>query len=302
MKTNQLHSLLAQYDLGKIHSLERLTKGYANENYKVDTDRDAYVLRLYKHLDKTGVIDVLKVIKHLQKSNFPVVCPLPNKAGQIINPTPLGQVVVFPFVFGEEPDVKTKHAAEMARGIAQLSLLEIEGLEKENPLDIESCDEVLSEIDTAPFQFPELFKSFRYYVNQLRPKLKINLPSGIVHGDIFPDNTIFENGRLKAVIDWEMVSVSPFLFEIGMTINGFCFRDNQFDPELFHAFLKSYQEVRSLTEKEMELLPFYIQWAAVTMAGWHLQNTLIYDGNRKQHARVKELLNRADQLSYYFKI
>ena len=38
------------------------------------------------------------------------------------------------------------------------------------------------------------------------------------------------------------------------------------------------------------------------LAEQHLQNTLIYDGNKKQHARVKELLNRADQLSYYFKI
>ena len=147
---------------------------------------------------------------------------------------------------------------------------------RKNIIHIDYCFELIEQFKTAPFQYPEIYEYFEDQTEYLVKPVTEILPRGLIHGDVFPDNTIFTNGILSALIDFEEVCVDNLLMEIGMCINGFCFVNNTLDLSLMETFLFKYNQIRQITEKEWELLYDYIQWAAHGMLSWHLRYFLIY--------------------------
>jgi len=61
-------------------------------------------------------------------------------------------------------------------------------------------------------------RRFRHFEQQ-RPH---RLPRGLIHGDIFYDNVLFEGTRLKAIIDFEDAAYEDKVFDLGMAIVGLC--------------------------------------------------------------------------------
>ena len=55
----------------------------------------------------------------------------------------------------------------------------------------------------------------------------IKLPRCLVHGDLFPDNTMFKGNQLLAILDFEVICVENLLHELGTAIHGFCYVDNK---------------------------------------------------------------------------
>jgi aminoglycoside phosphotransferase (APT) family kinase protein len=54
---------------------------------------------------------------------------------------------------------------------------------------------------------------------ELRDRLLAALPlepaPGVVHGDFYPTNWLFDDGRLTAVVDWEIAAIGPTLLDLG---------------------------------------------------------------------------------------
>ncbi len=115
---------------------------------------------------------------------------------------------------------------------------------------------------------------------------------GFVHGDAFPDNTLFHHNKLIGIIDFEEACTDFCLFDIGITINGFCIFDNRLDYQLLHTFLSGYETIRHITENEFDILKYYIHWGAHAMIYWHMRNNLLYRENPAQVDRIHELIER----------
>ena len=96
----------------------------------------------------------------------------------------------------------------------------------------------------------EIFDYFKVQTNFLKNYIAEELPMGIVHGDCFPDNTIFNYNKLIAIIDFEEFAFDTLLFDLGMSINGFCFVDNMMQTDLMHELIKEYESIRKLNNKE----------------------------------------------------
>ena len=133
---------------------------------------------------------------------------------------------------------------------------------------------------------------FETETNLLEPILNNSLPIGYVHGDIFTDNTIFSGSELIGIIDFEEVCVDQLLFDVGTAIQGFCYLDNDLNPELLKLFLDSYHARRPLTPVEQELLPWHIRWGAHAQIFWHLRYGLLQRHNNQQLKRVEQLMDR----------
>ena len=121
------------------------------------------------------------------------------------------------------------------------------------------------------------------------------LPRGLIHADLFPENTIFKAGQLAAVIDFEECCIDSFLFDVGTAINGFCFAGNRLEPELLDRFLREYDGIRRFNETERRLLPASIHWGAHGQICWHL-DLLSGRNYPRSLERVHELLNRLESL------
>ena len=295
---DEISKICKLYGINEVVDAQLLTSGFANRNYRVETEKGIFFYRICtQQEDIKNIIDEVNILSELKKINFPTAYLIPKDDGSYISDSEQGKVLIYEFKEGSEPELNHQSAGEIAKWVAALnSFKDFEKYPRKNIISLDCCFELIREFKTAPFQYSEIYAYFEEQTQYLLKPVSETLPKGLIHGDVFPDNTIFKDGRLSALIDFEEVCIDNLLMEIGMCINGFCFIDNKLDIPLLETFLVEYNKIRQITEKESELLYYYIQWAAHGMLSWHLRHFLIYKENFKQLARVNELMERVQIL------
>jgi homoserine kinase type II len=308
------NAVLQHYDLGYALSLTRLHSGFANQNYKLTTNKKDVLLRVCREQSDENIQYEMTLLGRLRAIEFPAAFPLPRSDGEFLTslfndpfsrgssdgtphtPFPGGTIVLYQFIPGEEPRSTPETVREIGIAIAQLNTLsEIEGLERRNGLDLALCQQVIGEYDCADYAYPSLFDAFKTETNLLEDALREDLPRGLIHGDAFPDNTIFQGNELRAILDWEEACTDTLLIDVGVTINGFCFPGNELDGELLLAFLGGYESVRILTERERKLLPYFIRWGAHCLIAWHLAH-IIHEPDPRKLERAMMFTERLAKL------
>jgi Ser/Thr protein kinase RdoA (MazF antagonist) len=81
---------------------------------------------------------------------------------------------------------------------------------------------------------------FQFFLEEFkRSKLRLDepLPRGLIHSDFFTDNTLFRDGEVVAILDFEDACEDVFLFDVTMAIHGFCFPAEDWRPDLAQVFL-----------------------------------------------------------------
>jgi len=291
-----VNSVFKYYNLSKVVSIKRLTSGFANINYKIKTSKNNFLFRICAEKPLKEIQYEIKVMNELKRIKFPTAFPIKRKDGQFINKTKFGEVVVYEFVEGEEPQVNEKTSKEIGKAVAKLNKLKNwKKLKKGNAINLKLCENNIRKFDSAKNKYPKIFEYFKEETEFLSKPLKEKVPQGLVHGDIFPDNTKFKENKLVAILDFEEVCTDNLLFDMGVTINGFCFQNNKLNPKLLKVFLEEYEKIRKISPKERKLIPYYIQWGAHAMICWHLKHLLNKKDPRKLK-RVNYLMNRVKNL------
>jgi len=91
-----------------------------------------------------------------------------------------------------------------------------------------------------------------------------DLPQGIIHADLFPDNAFFLGDHLSGLIDFYFACTDALAYDVAITLNAWCFEsDHSFNITKGQALLKGYQSVRPLTAAEREALPLLARGAAL---------------------------------------
>lgn len=237
---------------------------------------------------------MLRVLKSI---DFPAAYPVPDKTGKMLLIMDDLPVSIYDFVEGKTPELNSETVTEAATTLALLHTVDTVTLpQKQNTIRPEEVSRLVERFPVAPNPLPDIFHLFTRLWKQLEPFLHHKLPTGLIHGDVFPDNTLFEGNKLKAIIDFEQFCIDQLLFDVAMCINGFCFTNNRLNPSLLEAFLSAYNQKRPMESIEKELLQPYIQWTALGMALWHLRYRLMFRPDDRQEKRVWELLDRVENL------
>jgi len=183
--------------------------------------------------------------------------------------------------------VNIETTKEIAKVAVALNLLEIPiFFTQKNWVDIDFCKNVIKKIPDAVYIKPDIFEYFIEQTNYLEKPLSVKLPKGLVHGDLFPDNTMFKGNKLLSILDFEVICIENLLHELGTAINGFCYVDNKLSEELLHVFLNEYQKHYKLNETEKKLLPAYMQWGAHCMIAWHIIGVMEHNDTKKYKRKV----------------
>ena len=289
-----------QFELGEIRQLEALShQGYSNFNARLETDLGAYVLRRYTEQPEEKINHELRLIDWLKEEDLPVVPPLRDPDGKA-RATPNQKCpspwIVFPFVEGEEPVPQPAIAQAMGGLTARLHELPEQPWGNQNDENLLSLQNTLTIARSLRKTRTSSARDFLQLMERLTPELQdLSLPSGLVHGDLFPDNTIFRGNNLVAVLDWEEACFDHYLFDLAMTMHGFCYIDEEWHPNLASNFLAGYEAKRSLQPAESESLPLFLRWTPLAMAGWHLRRYSIAP-NPRQAGRIEQLLQRAQAI------
>ena len=253
----------------KILKIKNIDNGILNSNFYIETKNKKYILRIYEAnrivdeekqelilLDKiAGFIPVSKAIKNIDNGYISIFT---NK-----------KFVLFEYINGNSI---TKIDTHIVREIA-MYLGKLHSFSKE--ISFEEYNRK-TRIDFN-FYYNEIKKSeinFRFKNELLNLANKINdfdfstLPSGIIHGDIFPDNVLLdEYNNIKVIFDFNESYYAPFIFDIAIVIN-FWIKINDFDffteNNLIRDFLNYYSKYRKITKEELKSLDIACKKIALT--------------------------------------
>jgi homoserine kinase type II len=121
------------------------------------------------------------------------------------------------------------------------------------------------------------------------------LPQGVIHADMFPDNVFFLGDKLSGVIDFYFACTDTLFYDVAVCLNAWCFEaDHSYNVTKGRALLNAYNKVRALSAAERSALPVLARGAAMRFLLTRLVDWLaVPDG---------ALVRPKDPLEYYRKL
>jgi homoserine kinase type II len=264
VSTDDARSLLTQYSLGELEKLEGIAQGVENTNYFLTTTTGEYVLTLFEHIPRDDLPFYVGLMDHLAQRE--VICPVPMKmdGGRMIaevNGKPAAIVTRLP---GEpEPFPEEEECHIVGRVLAGIHVAGVEydaGLENWRGRE---WRERFAEEVRPRLSRPEndLIASENRYQAMHDDSV---LPQGIIHGDLFHDNVLWDEEGHGGVIDFYFACDDALLYDVAIAVNDWCVnQDATLDPARTHAFVKGYETLRPLEDLERELWPVMLRRAAL---------------------------------------
>lgn len=268
LSSADIQSFLAGYDLPPLGGFTPIKGGIENSNYFVElVDGREFVLTLFEELgpEEAGLLGPL--LDHLEAAGIPVATPLQDRAGRYLGHLRGRPAQLAPRLPGSHPEAPdADECRAMGRTLAHLHLaLEGYPLARRNahgaawwealarrwqPLlpaaESTLLDALLAQHAEACVRHPDL-------------------PRGLIHGDLFRDNTLFLEGSVSAVLDFSEIGHDHLLLDIAITSNDFCrhWPSQAPDPVRRAAFLEGYESARPLTPGEQAALPVFLAVGAM---------------------------------------
>jgi Ser/Thr protein kinase RdoA (MazF antagonist) len=259
-----VEKLLSKYALGQTQRCVLLARG-VNDSYLVDSDKGSFVVRIYRMGLRTGgeIEAELTLLEELKRKHLPVSVPIRDKADALFHAldSPEGKrhAAVFSYARGKPLD---------RRSPDQLRLL---GRFTANLHSIPSVPGDLNRptIDTAyllhnpirqlqPFFSPNSVSLM--YLTEVAEGLSEKVQSlpqsaplfGLCHGDLQMRNVHFDASGEITVFDFDHCGYGWHGYEFGSIL-----RDIGGINAVWDDFVEAYTSVRTLSAREMALLPHF---------------------------------------------
>ena len=257
-------ALLARYTLGACESLEGIAQGVENTNYFLTTTTGEYVLTLFEHIPREDLPFYVGLMDHL--AHHDVRCPQPMRmtGGEMIaevNGKPACIVTRLPGA------PRMKPAAEDCHGAGQiLAAIHVAGIEYDAGLANwrgrawrESFAEKLRpRISRAESELIDAENRYQAIHDDMV------LPQGVIHGDYFHDNVLWDDAGGAGVIDFYFACDDALAYDMAIAVNDWCTTaEARIDPARARAFIEGYESRRPLTDFERELWPAMLRRAAL---------------------------------------
>ena len=100
-------------------------------------------------------------------------------------------------------------------------------------------------------------------VSSLLERIEIRgIPTGIIHGDMFRDNVLFNEHGLCGVLDFHHAGYGFWLFDLAIAINDWCVDNGSLDREKTLTMLREYNSIRKIENAEYWGFPHFLLYAA----------------------------------------
>jgi homoserine kinase type II len=264
----ELESFLDAYDAGKLLSFKGIAEGVENSNYMVVTDRDRFILTLYeKRVAPDDLPFFLGLMDHLSAQGFACPRPIKDKFGASLKQLAGRPACLISFLEGlwvRRPGVE--HCGQLGERLAEMHLA-ADGfkLTRENALSSQHwrglLDQCTDKVDTI---VDGLFSELDEELGRIEQAWPDDLPRGVIHADLFPDNVFFLDGVCSGFIDFYFACTDAFAYDIAICLNAWCFEpDISFNITKARALLSAYKRKRPFTRPEYDALPMLARGAAM---------------------------------------
>lgn len=264
----ELEAFLSGYDIGSLTSFHGIAEGVENSNFLVQTTTGSYILTLYeKRVRREDLPFFVGLMQHLAARGLSCPEPVAARSGAILAEVagrPAAMVTFLPGVSVRRPTAH--HCAELGRGLAQLHLAGADfPLKRANALSVAGWLPLFEAAGAAADTVaPGLSDAVAAELAVLEANWPQDLPSGVIHADLFPDNAFFLDDQLSGIIDFYFACTDFLAYDVAICLNAWCFEaDGAYNVTKGRALLAGYEAVRPLSDDEKAALPRLARGAAL---------------------------------------
>jgi homoserine kinase type II len=265
---DEIERFVAAYDIGTVVACKGIAEGVENSNYLLQTDRGIYILTLYeKRVAKDDLPFFLGLMNHLAGKGILCPTPIAAKDGRSLRELARRPAALISFLRGMWPKrVQTTHCAQLGEALAQMHLAGADfTIQRPNALSIDGWRQLFKGCQARADEVKEgLADEIRRELDELTAAWPRDLPSGVIHADLFPDNVFFLGDKLSGIIDFYFACNDFLSYDLGICLNAWCFeRDGAFNATKARALVRGYRKIRPITPAEIEVLPILTRGSAL---------------------------------------
>ncbi len=267
----ELAAFLAEYPIGEGLSCKGIAEGIENSNYLLTTESGLYILTLYeKRVNPDDLPFFLGLMEHLASRG--VTCPTPIKGrdGESLRKLCGRPAAIVSYLNGMWPRrITPEHCARLGRAMAEMHIAGQDfGSGRANDLSLEGWRPLFeATADGADRIHDGLTGELAAELDALEagwPANPDDLPTGVIHADLFPDNVFFRGERLSGIIDFYFACGDFFAYDLAICLNAWCFEvDGSFNITKARRMLTAYRKVREFSSQELDALPLLARAAAL---------------------------------------
>ena len=263
-----LSRFIASYDVGRLTSFKGVAEGVENTNYSVHTDKGAYFLTLYeKRVARADLPFFLGLMEHLARNGINCPVPVHDRQGRVLRELAHRPAAMVTFLEGlsvHKPGVR--QCGSLGEALARFHLAG-EGfpIQRPNALSVASWRPLFqsfqAQADDIAAGLSTEIEAELHFLESGWPK---DLPQGVIHADLFPDNVFFLDQNVSGLIDFYFACNDALAYDVAICLNAWCFEPgNAFNITKGRALLKGYDKVRRLSEAEIAALPLLARGSAL---------------------------------------
>jgi homoserine kinase type II len=264
----ELGAFLKNYPIGELLSYKGIAEGVENSNYLLHTGSGSFILTLYeKRVERADLPFFLGLMQHLAAKGIDCPVPVHQNGGDMIGELagrPAALVTFLEGMWMRRPTVR--HCRQVGEALARLHLAGADfRITRRNALGVHGW-RPLWDLSRARANEVEsgLAAEVETDLGRLEAGWPSDLPAGIIHADLFPDNVFFLGEKLSGLIDFYFACTDLLAYDVAVCLNAWCFeRDHSFNITKGAALLDGYVGVRPLSAAEVAALPVLAHGAAL---------------------------------------
>ncbi len=264
----ELTAFLANYDIGELLSCKGIAEGVENSNFYLHASAGSFILTLYeKRVSEADLPFFLGLMEHLSAAGL--VCPQPvrNHAGSALGRLAGRPAAIVTFLNGlsiHHPE--EAHCAALGERLAQLHLAGASfAPRRSNALSVDGWRPLFEPYSPRADEIaPGLGDMIAAELDYLESRWPGDLPSGVIHADLFPDNVLFLGEKVSGLIDFYFACNDALAYDFAICLNAWCFDSTaRYQPAKGRALFDAYNRLRPLDSAELSALPVLARGAAM---------------------------------------
>ena len=263
-----LRGFVSDYDIGTVMSFKGIAEGVENSNYLLQTDRGSYILTLYeKRVAPEDLPFFLGLMEHLAAKDISCPTPLHGRDGKALRTLCGRPAAIVSFLRGLWPRrIAPRHCTLLGGAVARMHLAARDfSIRRANALSVPAWRPLFARCaDRADEVHPGLAAEIAAELDRLEAAWPDDLPSGVIHADLFPDNVFFLDDTLSGIIDFYFACNDLFAYDLAICLNAWCFEpDISFNITKARHMLSAYRKQRPFSDAELAALPLLARGSAM---------------------------------------
>jgi homoserine kinase type II len=297
-----------------VAAVRGILAGSVNSNYELMLSGGGRAfLRIYEEQNSQAAAGEAAVLDHLSAGGVSTPRPLRlvagGRAGQLeAEPSPAfitehagKAVAIFPWAPGEvvcRNQLSTSHMTQVGQALARVHIAgaSFPGAPA-NRFTAARLNRRLAGLSerSLPGELARDVSALRRSLDRCIAAQTEQPADGLIHGDLFRDNVLWEDGKITALLDFESASRGSFPFDLMVVVLSWTYGDS-FNPELARSFVAGYATIRPISGNERTRLFDDACFAALRFAITRITDYELRPRGRGEYRDYRRFLARLSEV------